>query len=145
MVVLYDPIIIYNDTVILAVPKVVDGKVIKDKYGNIQREDREVPAHVRYKLLNYYTNTGEGRTSTAQVYMPNEEIQQLIDDNTRVTHTDPKALLGSIKNCVKQLAVLTALQLSNILPHSYWWVAWLQLLIFMQRKQFTMQIKIMMP
>lgn len=86
---MYDPIIIYNDTVILAVPKVVDGKVTKDKYGNIQREDREVPAHVRYKLQNYYTNTGEGRTSTAQVYMPNEEIQQLIDDNTRVTHTDP--------------------------------------------------------
>lgn len=86
---LFDPIVIYDDTVQLALPKIVDGKIFKNEYGQIERENKEVPAHVRYKLQNYYTNDGEGRTSEAQVYVPYQEIQRLIDTNTRITHTDP--------------------------------------------------------
>lgn len=86
---MFDPIVLYNDTVKLEIPKLVDGQLVKDKYGKPLREIREVPAHVRYSMTNYYTNDGEGKTSDAQVYMPNEEITRLIDYNTRITHKDP--------------------------------------------------------
>ena len=86
---MFDPIVIYNDKVQLALPKLVGGKITKNEYGQILREEIEVPAHVRYKLQNYYTNDGEGRTSEAQIYIPYEEIHSLIDTNTRITHVDP--------------------------------------------------------
>lgn len=86
---MYDPIVIYDDTVQLAVPEIIDGKIIKNEYGEIKREDKEVPAHVRYHLKNYYDERGEGKTSEAQVYVPISEITKRIDDNTRIIHTDP--------------------------------------------------------
>lgn len=86
---MFDPIILYNDTVKIEIPKLVDGQLVKDKYGKPEREVREIPSHVRYSITNYYTNDGEGRTSDAQVYIPHEEIARLIDYNTRVTHENP--------------------------------------------------------
>lgn len=89
MVVLYDPIVIYDDTVELALPIMDNGRLIKDKYGKAQTELREVPAHVRYHLKNYYNERGEGVTSEAQVYIPYSEITNRIDLNTRIKHVDP--------------------------------------------------------
>lgn len=86
---LFDPIVIYDDTVQLALPLIIDGKVTKNEYGQIERENKEVPAHVRYHLKNYYDERGEGRTSEAQVYIPFSEITERIDDNTRIIHTFP--------------------------------------------------------
>lgn len=85
----YDPIVIYNDEVELALPVVVDGKPIKDKYGKARREYKTTPAHVRYHLKSYYDERGEGRTSEAQIYIPYSEITKRIDCNTRVKHVDP--------------------------------------------------------
>lgn len=86
---MYDPIVIYDDTVELALPIIDNGRLIKDKYGKAQTEIREVPAHVRYHLKNYYNERGEGITSEAQVYIPYSEITNRIDLNTRITHKDP--------------------------------------------------------
>lgn len=86
---MFDPIILFNDTVKIRIPQIIDGKLIKDKYGRSLRETREVPAHVRYSMTNYYTSDGEGRTSDAQVYIPDEEITRLIDYETRIIHTNP--------------------------------------------------------
>lgn len=90
-VVLFDPIIIYNDSVELALPVVVNGKITKDEYGKMKREYKQVSAHVRYHLKNYYNERGEGRTSEAQVYIPYDDITKLIDINTRIKHTDPSS------------------------------------------------------
>ena len=89
MVVLYDPIVIYDDTVELALHIMNNGRQIKDKYGRPEVELKEVPSHVRYHLKNYYNERGEGKTSEAQVYIPYNEITNRIDMNTRITHTDP--------------------------------------------------------
>lgn len=55
----------------------------------MKRENKEVPAHVRYHLKNYYNERGEGKTSEAQVYIPYSEITKYIDENTRIIHIDP--------------------------------------------------------
>lgn len=89
MGVLFDPIVIYDDTVELALPVIENGKQIKDKYGKPLTENKEVPSHVRYNLKNFYNENGEGRTSEAQVYIPYNEITNRIDLNTRITHIDP--------------------------------------------------------
>lgn len=89
MVGLFDPIVIYDDTVVLAIPEIVNGMISKNEYGQIKRVDKEVPAHVRYHLKNYYNERGEGITSKAQIYIPYSEITSLIDINTRVVHIDP--------------------------------------------------------
>lgn len=86
---MYDNIVIYNDTVELALPVVVNGKLVKNEYGQMERKKQTVDCHVRYRLTNFYNEKGEGRTSTSQVYIPYDEVTRYIDYNVRITHLDP--------------------------------------------------------